>query len=94
MRVLVLKVAIVVVVAALVGCTGEEAIPIDELPTSTTEPAVTTPHQLEPTDEMWQLARQQCLDDPDLEQGEVKAVDPANPDQVLASVIVECSTVR
>ena len=94
---LVLRSAAVAAVVALVGCTGEEATPLDELPRSTTEsPAagVTTPHQLEPTDQMRELARQQCLDDPDLVQGEVNAVDPANPEQILATATVDCSTVR
>jgi hypothetical protein len=81
----------------LAGCTGEEATPVDELPLTTIEApgaGVSTPHLLEPTEEMWNLARQQCLDDPDLVQGEVNAVDPSNSDQVLASAVVDCSTVR
>ncbi len=93
-RALDLTVALVTMGILLVGCTGEKAIPLSELPTSTTPPIVTTPHQLETTDEMRQLARQQCLDDPDLEQGEVNAVDPADPDQILATALVECSSVR
>jgi hypothetical protein len=80
----------------LASCAGEEATPLDELPVSTTlDPsAVATPHQLEPTEEMRELARRQCLDDPELEQGEVNAVDPSNPDLVLASVVIDCATVR
>ncbi len=93
-RALDLTVALVAMGMVLVGCTGEKVIPLSELPTSSMPPIVTTPHQLETTDEMRQLARQQCLDDPDLEQGEVNAVDPADPDQILATALVECSTVR
>jgi len=87
-------------VAAIVGglglftaaCTGEDATPIT--PTSSDPSGVTTPHQLEPTDEMRELAEQQCLDDPELEVGEIRAVDPANDEQVLATVTVSCDTVR
>ena len=77
------------------GCSGEEAVPLDqldELPSTTS--MVTTPHQLAPSEQMRELARQQCLDDPELEQGEVNAVDPANPDQVLSSIVIDCDTVR
>lgn len=74
----------------LAGCSSEIAVPLDELPTPTTPG---TPHQLEPTEQMRQLARQQCLDDPTLDHGEVNAVDPDNPDLVLASVVIDCSTV-
>lgn len=72
------------------ACTGEDAVPIRDLATT----SLVTPHQLEPTEEMRVLARQQCLDDPDLEQGVVNAVDPARPDVTLASVTVECDVVR
>jgi hypothetical protein len=72
------------------GCTGEDATPI--VPG---EPSgITTPHRLEPTEQMQELAEQQCLDDPTLSMGEVNAVDPANPDQILATVTVDCDTVR
>ena len=82
----------VVAMALLVSaCTGEDATPI--VPGATTT-GPTTPHQLEPTDQMRELAEQQCLDDPALEQGVVNAIDPANEEQVLASVVVECSDVR
>jgi hypothetical protein len=95
--VLVLRLSVVAAVMVLAGCTGEEATPLDELPPTTVEGSgagVTTPHLLEPTDEMRNLARRQCLDDPDLVQGEVNAVDPSNPEEVLASAVVDCSTVR
>lgn len=83
-------VALIVSLIVMAACTGEEAVPLDE-PTTTTSPGA---HALEPNDEMQRLAEQQCLDDPQLLQGEVRAVDPANPDQVLATVIVDCAEVR
>lgn len=71
------------------GC-GEEATPIDQ----TTTTAQLTPHLLEASDQMKDLARQQCRDDPQLAVGEVNAVDPERPDQKLATVQVDCSEVR
>ncbi|MEM9134651.1 MAG: hypothetical protein AAF962_07915 [Actinomycetota bacterium] len=52
-------------------------------------------HSLEePTEEMRELAEQQCLDDPELEVGEITALDPEDLDTVLASVTVDCEEVR
>lgn len=52
-------------------------------------------HSLEePTAEMRELAEQQCLDDPELEVGEITALDPEDLDTVLASVTVDCAEVR
>ena len=73
------------------ACTGEDATPI--VPGATTT-GPTTPHQLEPTEQMRELAEKQCLDDPTLEQGVVNAVDPADEEQILSSVVVECSDIR
>lgn len=50
-------------------------------------------HQLEPTDQMRQAATQQCLDDPDLAVGYIRAVDPATGAQ-LAEIEIDCSTVE
>ena len=84
--------SLVVTVALVVAaCGGEDAIPIGQLPATTT--GAGSGH-LEPSEQMRELAEQQCLDDPDLEQGEVNAVDSANPDEVLASVVVDCDDVR
>lgn len=77
-------------IAIATGCTGEDATPLT--PGSSTVP--TTPHQLEPTEQMQELAEQQCRDDPSLDEGVVEAVDPSNPDQVLASVVVDCAEIR
>jgi hypothetical protein len=74
----------------LVGCTGEDATPI--VPGDAD--GVGTPHLLEPTAEMRELAEQQCLDDPTLDVGEINAVDPADDDVILATVEVDCDTVR
>lgn len=81
-------------VVSLVGCSGEEAVPIDpaDPPVADAEPPNVT-HALLPTPEMEQLARQQCLDDPSLMEGYVQAVDPDN-DQVLTEISVDCTEVR
>ncbi|MFV0259886.1 MAG: hypothetical protein ACK5PP_15725 [Acidimicrobiales bacterium] len=83
--------AVVVALVLLAGCTGEDATPIQDV-TSTTD--LGTPHLLPPNEQMEELARQQCRDDPELEQGEVNAVDPANPDEIISSVVVDCAEVR
>lgn len=71
------------------GC-SEDATPIDKATTT----SQVTPHLMEPSDQMKELARQQCLDDPGLAVGEVNAVDPQRPDQKLATVQVDCAEVR
>jgi len=81
--------ALAVVLALAAGC-SEDATPLDQ----TTTTAQLTPHLLPPTDQMEELARQQCRDDPDLAVGEVNAVDPERPDQKLATVEVDCAEVR
>ena len=81
---------IVLIAVMAAACTGEDATPV--VPGAPT--GATTPHQLEPTDQMRELAEQQCLDDPDLEVGEINAVDPNDTDQVLATVAIDCATVR
>lgn len=81
------------------ACTGEDATPLDELDEIDGVPggeveAPNVTHALEPNDEMRDLAEQQCLDDPDLEVGEISAVDPDDPDQVLLTVTVDCADLR
>ena len=71
------------------GC-SEEATPIDQ----TTTTAQLTPHLMEASDQMKELARQQCRDDAQLAVGEVNAIDPERPDQKLATVQVDCAEVR
>ncbi len=89
-------VATAVAALAVAGCTNEETTPVEPgapLP-SPAATAETTPHLLEPTEQMRELAEQQCRDDPDLDEGVVNAVDPADPDQILSSVVVDCDQVR
>lgn len=85
-------------VGGLSGCTGEDAVPIDPanppttpLPEASDIPDVS--HPLEPTEQMQELARQQCLDDPELAEGYVSAVDPST-NEILVDVAVDCETVR
>lgn len=82
------------IVVLLVGCSDEEAVPIDPAnpPVLEAEPPDIT-HPIQPTPQMEELARQQCLDDPSLEEGYVEAVDP-NTDQVMTQVAVDCAEVR
>lgn len=77
-------------VVSVVGCTSDQATPIADVTTT----AQVTPHLLQPTEQMKELARQQCRDDPTKAQGVVNAVDPGNPNQVLASVALDCADVR
>ena len=83
--------------ALLAACTGEEAVPIDPanpptVPTTTVDLTDVT-HSLQPTDEMREMAEDQCRDDPTLSEGYVRAVDP-NTDEVLAEITVDCDEVR
>lgn len=81
-------------VLAVSGCTGEEAVPIDPANPPTTAPDLTdVTHAIEPTDEMREAASRQCLDDPDLAEGYVRAVDPQT-EAVLAELTVDCVDVR
>ncbi len=84
----------VVAVGLLAGCASEDAVPIDPAnpPVLDPEPPDVT-HVIPPTPEMEEFARQQCLDDPSLDEGYVEAVDP-NTDAVLSSVTVVCADVR
>jgi len=63
----------------------------DESPSDLLPPDVT--HFLEPTDQMRDAAAQQCLDDPDLAEGYVRAVSP-DTDEVLAEIAVDCADIR
>ncbi len=86
-----LAIAALVVLTIGGGC-SEDATPVSRQATTTVP---VTPHLLEPTEQMQELARQQCLDDPALAEGTVNAVDPGRSDQVvLASVTVDCAEAR
>ena len=76
-----------------IGCSGEEAVPIDPANPPTTIDLTDVTHRLEPTEQMQDLAEQQCLDDPDLDEGFVQAVDP-DTDQIMSQVTVDCAEVR
>lgn len=89
-----ISVGIVLSAVVLTACVGEEAVPIDPAnpPVVDVEPPNVT-HLIEPTPQMEELARRQCVDDPSLDEGYVEAVDP-NTDQVLTRVAVDCAEVR
>lgn len=85
------------------ACTGEDAEPVDFSSTSTSV-ASDTPSDFDvsnvedgPNAEQNQItlgfAEQQCLDDPELEQGYVQIVDPSTNEKV-SEVTVECDEVR
>ncbi len=72
-------------IAFLAACSGGSSTDGDSGPA----------HSLEPTDQMRDLAVQQCLDDPSKDQGVVKAVDPDSDDEdVFAEVVIDCDSVR
>ena len=84
--------------ALVLGCSGEVATPIDldnppQLTDDTVDPMTDVTHPISPTPEMESLARQQCLDDPALEEGYVRAVDPET-DQIMSEITVDCAEVR
>ncbi len=76
--------------ALLSACSGGSDGAGDE-PLSDLLPDVT--HFLEPTEQMRDAAEQQCLDDPDLAEGYVRAVSP-DTDEVMAELSVDCAEVR
>lgn len=87
---------VVLVLAVAAGCTEEDAVPIDPANPPTTAPELDlsdVTHSLEPTPRMEQLARQQCLDDSDAEEGYIEAVDPETGD-VMSAITVDCDEVR
>lgn len=76
------------------ACSAEEAVPIDPANPPTTEVDLTdVTHQIEPTEQMRDVASQQCLDDPGLDEGYVRAVDP-DTEAVLSEWSVDCAEVR
>ncbi len=76
------------------ACVQEEAVPIDPAkpPTTSVPDLADLPdvsHPLQPTEQMKELARQQCLDDPDLVEGYVSAVDP-DTNEILVDYSIAC----
>ncbi len=76
--------------ALVSACGGSSEQPGDE-PSLEFLPDVT--HVLEPTDQMRDAAEQQCVDDPTLVEGYVRAVSP-DTEEVLAEISVDCTEVR
>lgn len=78
----------------LAGCGGEDATPIDPANPPTTPVDLSgVQHSLVPNQQMIDAARQQCVDDPELATGYIKAVDPGR-DQIVSEYEVDCSVVR
>lgn len=76
------------------GCGGEDATPIDPSNPPTTPIDLSgVRHSLAPTQQMIDAARQQCIDDPELATGYIKAVDPGS-DEIVSDYEVDCSVVR
>ncbi|MEM7273269.1 MAG: hypothetical protein AAF547_09340 [Actinomycetota bacterium] len=75
----------------LAACVDDSATPIEpgRAPIDLTD----VTHTMEPTPEMQDAAEQQCLDDPELAEGYVRAVDP-DTDAILAELTLPCSDVR
>ncbi len=88
-----------VAASVLIGCSGEDATPIDldqtTTLTSTSSLATLTPEQenAESRSLAEKLATQQCLDDPEAEQGLIRIVDPET-DLIVAEIAVDCADVR
>jgi hypothetical protein len=93
------------VVVGLAACSSEEATPV-ELSTSTSTTAAAdpgtgstdgtlppTPHAVGENPQARAYAEQQCLDDPSLEQGTIRIVDPTTQ-TVVGEVVVACDEVR
>lgn len=104
-----IAVAIGVSVVALSACGDDEATPIDPsnppsadfFDPSPQDPANLDPadldqvvHFFEPTDQMKDAATQQCLDDPELVEGYVKAVNPDDPDVIVSEFAIDCEQAR
>ncbi len=86
---------VVGVTAMLLGCTGEEPIPVDlteTVPATTLAPDPDDPNAAE-RQRMEDLAAQQCLDDPELDEGVTRLVDPET-NEAVAEVTIDCTTVR
>lgn len=92
-------VCVVLVIGSMMAtaCSEEKAIPIDPAnpPTSDASEIDMTDvtHSLDPTPEMEQLARQQCLDDPEAGEGYIQAVNQETG-EVMAEASVDCADVR
>lgn len=88
-------VVLATVLGGLAACSGEEARPIDlQGPTSSSSTSlVATPHAVGENPQARFHAERQCREDPELDQGVIRIVDPAS-DAVVGEVVVECAAVR
>lgn len=82
---------------ALVGCTSEDATPVD-LEQQPTSSAVTPAHSSADQNEAARaqaraFATQQCLDDSSASEGVIQIVDPET-DEVVGTVTVDCAEAR
>lgn len=87
----------------LAGCTGEEATPVDLDATTSTTAVVTAPpfdDEIDPDDpnaaarsQVVEAARQQCLDDPELDEGVVQLV-LEESGEIASEYRVDCDEVR
>lgn len=77
----------------LSACVDDSATPIDPSQPGVVDPFTDVTHTMEPTFEMQEAAKQQCLDDADLDEGYVRAVDP-DSGNVLAEFAISCDEVR
>jgi len=81
------------ITAALAGCVDDSATPIDPQQPGLDLDMTDVTHTMEPTAEMKAAAEQQCLDDANLAEGYVKAVDP-DSGTIFAEYAVDCAEVR
>lgn len=94
--------ALLIAGLVLVGCTGEEATPVD-LDATTSTTVVTPPPfdgEIDPDDpnaearaQVVDAARQQCLDDPELDEGVVRLV-LEETGELASEYRVDCDEVR
>jgi hypothetical protein len=90
------RLLLLVAALALLGaaCAEEESTPIDlgrGGASPSERPAV--PHAINETPEARAFAEQQCRDDPGLDEGVIRIVDPVS-EQVVGEIVVECEAVR
>ncbi len=82
-----------------VGCTGEDATPVDLSPTTTTvvDPHGSNTDDVDPNAEVraqaQQLADDQCLEDESLVEGTIQIVDP-DTNEVVGVITADCQAVR
>lgn len=95
------------VLGVIVGCSSEDAAPVDLDETSVSSPIAEsggsdTPGDVPPSDDPTnaassalarRYAEQQCFDDPDAEEGVIEIVHPES-NSVVARIVADCADVR